>query len=186
MMSEETKRKISESLKAFYAGRGSVSSKTEKAVASVKSGARSTATTAENKVRSAYAKLTPSKVDDFTTAVGNVRRSTGTAMKNAGDKAKAEISATKRGLKEAAPMAAKAARSLKADALSAKDRTVTKAKATGEAAAKKAVGTVKEKVNNTTKKFKDRAKLARDTYNDVKGARDPKEALERARKRLKP
>lgn len=52
--------------------------------------------------------------------------------------------------------------------------------------AKKAVGTVKEKVNNTTKKIKDRAKLARDTYNDVKGARDPEEALERARKRLKP
>ena len=48
--------------------------------------------------------------------------------------------------------------------------------------ASKAVDSVKE----TARKVKARAKLARDTYNDVKGARDPEEALERARKRLKP
>ena len=51
--------------------------------------------------------------------------------------------------------------------------------------AKKAAKTAKEKVSNTAKKIKDRAKLARDTYNDVKKSKDPEEAFEKARKRLK-
>ena len=51
--------------------------------------------------------------------------------------------------------------------------------------AKKAARTAKEKVNNTAKKIKDRAKLARDTYNDVKKSKDPEEAFEKSRKHLK-
>jgi hypothetical protein len=47
MVSQETRRKISEALKAYYAGKGSSKSRAKEAAATVRSGGRSAATAVE-------------------------------------------------------------------------------------------------------------------------------------------
>ena len=115
MVSQETRRKISESLKAYYASRGSIRSKVNEAVAKTKGIARSAATDAENKIRSGYAKLTPSKVDDFTTKIGNAKRTAVATGKAVKDVASAKLSSVNRGVEAAKPMAKEAAKGIKND-----------------------------------------------------------------------
>ena len=126
MVSQETRRKISESLKAYYAARGSARSKAKEAAATVRSGGRSAATAVENKVRSVGAKLTKSKVDDVTTAAGNVKRSVTTTAKNIADKASAKAGSVAAGVNAAKPAAKEAANSLKADAKTAVKKVLDK------------------------------------------------------------
>lgn len=148
MMSAETKRKISEALKAYYAGKGSARSKVGEAVAKTKGTARLAATDAENKIRSGYAKLTPSKVDDITTKIGNTKRTAVGTGKSVKDVASAKLSSVKIGVEAAKPAAKEAAKSLKSDLKSATKAKVQslRDKTTLDEKAVELYGKAKEKI----------------------------------------
>ena len=147
MMSAETKRKISEALKAYYAGKG-MGARASEAGASVRSAGRSAATAVENKARSLGAKMTSSKMDDVTTAVGNAARSAKTMAKNTADKVTTKAKVEFAAVKAAMPQAKNAAKSLKSDLKSAAKAKVQslRDKTTLDEKAVELYGKAKEKI----------------------------------------